>query len=581
MRLQHRIVLAYSILITIALLALGFVLCNRLTDEFMLDLEQSLAHKAALLTTHSLEEVPLLQKQLFSLAQDMDTRFTIINTAGEVILESSTNPEEMDNHRNRPEFITALKGDRGQATRFSNTMGQNFLYVTVPLFDEQGNILGAVRTSRSLSSIQERIDTIRQIIITAALLLLPILWLLGYFTLKAVTRSLGQLIQRARSIGRGEFQHSLPPHSRDEVGELEMVFNEMSFNVQEMMGALEEEKERSIDIIKKLPVGILVMNRQGTIQASNPLFFSLLNLPEPQKPLTQLLQLIHDSQFIEFVKGLWTEEVTLQKTELSLGDPPKHLLLTASPLGPQGQDRVLVLQDITTIRNLEEMRKTFVANVSHELQTPLTAISGFAETLLEGALSDTEVQQKFLQTIYQEAQRLSRLIEDLLTLSRLESSSQGHSGEANLARCTDKALNLLMGLCEKNNMDLEVDIQSDLEVNMGENELVQVILNLISNAIQYSPPQSSIHISAGKKGDMAYLAITDTGVGIPYADQPFIFQRFYRVDKGRSRESGGTGLGLSIVKHSLERAGGRVEMESTPGEGSTFTIYIPSPAPSP
>ncbi len=565
--LQQKIAIAYSILIGIALLSLGFILSSYLSNFYLESLERNLNETAQLLA----QEETMTRR--WDIAPGSETRVTVIDLQGRVVFESEKPAEELDDHSDRPEIIAAYSGETGSNIRYSATTQQEMLYFALPILNENNEIIGVVRVARPLTIINQRISQLRIITFSAILIILFLVWFIGYFLLGSLTGSLKQLAQKARSIGGGNFPQPSPISSRDEIGHLEMVFNEMSFNLQTLLQTLEGQKEKTINIIKNLPVGVMVINRNGTIQASNPTFFKLLKIKPPEKEETHLLNLIHEPELIEFIKGLWDKTGGTLEKEISLENPYRHLHFSASSLGKDKNSRVIVLQDMTKIKLLENTRKEFVANVSHELRTPLTAIQGFSETLRNGAWDEKDAAH-FLEIIEKESTRLSRLIDDLLVLSRVEAAEKIEGGPANLSYCTLAALEVLSQKIENKKIKVNNEVPSDLEVNLNEDDLVQVIINLTGNAVNHSPENSSIELIAGKKDNEIFWSIKDQGPGIPFEDQPRVFERFYRVDKARSRESGGTGLGLAIVKHIIQQAGGRIELVSTPGKGSTFTIWL-------
>ncbi len=567
--LQQRIGLAYSILIGVALILLGYILSSYLSSFYMESLERNLQETALLLA----QEETLTRE--WGVFPDSETRLTVIDLTGKVVFESEKPPEELEDHSARPEIIAAYRGETGSNIRHSATTGQEMLYVAVPIKDPSGEVLGVVRVARTLTLINQRTNQLRTIIFSAILIMLVFIWSIGFFLLRSLTGSLRNLAQKARSIGGGEFPRPFPVSSRDEIGQLEMVFNEMSHNLHELVRNIEGQKEQTLNIIKNLPVGVIVIDRNGTIQASNKTFFQLLRVKPPATEGVHLLNLTHEPDLIDFLRGLWDKTKGSREKEISLDNPYRHLRFSASALDTEERNMVIVLQDLTKIKLLENTRKEFVANVSHELRTPLTAIQGFAETLRHGAWKEQDAMH-FLEIIEKESTRLSRLIDDLLILSRLEAAEKIPGGPSNLAHCTQAALEILSQVAKTKNIEIKTSVAIDLDVDLNEDDLIQVILNLTGNAITHSPENSALEISAGKQESEIFWSVKDQGPGIPYEDQPRIFERFYRVDKARSRDSGGTGLGLSIVRHITEQAGGKITLESTPGKGSTFTVLLPA-----
>ncbi len=566
--LHNRIFASYSILIAIILIILGMVVANLLIDFYYQNLEQQLEETAWLLAQEN-----IFQEDWKGPAADIGLRLSVIDDQGQVLFDNEGLEEGMDDHSSRPEIVEGYAGRVGIKNRFSSTLQQEMLYVAVPVYDKEDNIIGVVRVSRPLTAINEEAKRIRTIIFTAIIFVLPLIWFLSFFIIRSLTRSLSQLTNRARAIGSGEFPRAQNVSSSDEIGQLEMVFNEMSNNLKHLVKNLEREKEKTVNIIRKLPVGVLVIDRKGEILAGNPLFYRLLDIVPPDRDSSYLLNITHEPSLIDFVRDLWKEEDTRER-EITLDNPERHLRLTATPLDAD-DSMIIVVQDMTKLKKLEEMRKEFVANVSHELRTPLTAIKGFTETLCSGAWKEEEA-LNFLDIIEKETHRLSRLIDDLLILSRLEAGNDLTSGTASLDSCTGRAQEILGKNIAEKELEIIKKIPSDLQAGINEDDMTQVILNLLSNAVTYSPRKGKVIIEAGIQEGRVYFSVQDEGPGIPYKDQQKVFHRFYRVDKARSRESGGTGLGLAIVKHIAERAGGQVELESAPGHGSNFTVWLPS-----
>lgn len=574
--LHIKVSIVYSIITLFSLLILAVVLNNQNTKFFHENLTEELTAYAQVAATLYPQITAPQQLDLSDLGFKIDSRLTLINQKGAVIAESDFNPLEMENHLDRFEIQQALRGQQASATRYSSTLGEEHYYIAVPIYDLNNNIVGAARASKSLAQIQGNLATLRNTILTTAVILLVITLVIGYFMMHALTSSLRNLTDYAKKIGQGNFNLRLASVSnKDEITELKSVLNQMSSNLHEKITALESQKNQTLEIFKSLPLGVVVVNQNNEIELVNDLFYQLLNLKPSPTQSKNLFNLISEAPLVDYITAMKAAKNNTQPQEIVLSKQRKTLQATAALLGEKNQYMIIVLQDISRIKKLEQIRKDFVANVSHELKTPLTSIKGFVETLLLGALKEEETAEKFLQTINKETERLSRLINDILTLASVEGSSDLDAGLFDLKQGVDEAISLIKIALTAKNITVKTELTKNLKVRMSSDDLIQVIINLLDNAQKYSPPHSTIFIKSEIQKDQICLLISDQGVGIPPSDQIRIFERFYRVDRGRSRELGGTGLGLSIVKNIMEKYGGGVEVESVVNKGSTFKLFFP------
>jgi len=521
-------------------------------------------------------DAPLLAS---SIGREIKARVTIIAGNGEVVGDSEVLPRELgklDNHAERPEVRAAQAKGQGSSVRYSETLRTDMLYVAVPFRSLAGE-KGVLRLALPLSSLdaakREFHAVLGGTLSLAALLLVS----LSYLLTRVSARSLHAVAAIASRIGKGELGTRVPVEKGSEVGELARVLNEMALRTEEQLGRISAEKNRLDAILHGMGEGIMVADPRGVITLVNPAFRGLFAIPDA----VEGKQLIDISRHPALHESFRAVIVSRQERieELQLRSPKEKTVLTHwVPLLENGvlQGVVAVFHDISDIRHLEKMRRDFVANVSHELRTPVTVIKGYAETLLSGALeSDPEQAARFVGIIYAHADRLGSLIADLLTLSQLESgtlimesTSVGlHGIAAHVCR-----------LLEQKAQDREVTMNCEglagaPEVLADPGRLEQVFLNLVDNAIKYTPAGGLVTLSAQLEGDQVRVVVKDTGTGIPSRDLPRIFERFYRVDSARSRDEGGTGLGLAIVKHIVQLLGGSVSVESS-GKGSTFYVTL-------
>jgi two-component system phosphate regulon sensor histidine kinase PhoR len=502
-------------------------------------------------------------------------RLTVLSRDGVVLADSSLSPSELlraENHGNRPEIQSALRGGRGTSSRFSETMNAQMMYVAVPF--TRGEQSGVVRVAMSLTDVDALIAHMRWLITGAVLLGLAIAAGMGGVASYLASRSLMQLVTRARALAsgaRGE-RISLPDDS-DELGGLAGSFNRMADELDRTMQTLGQERDRMQAILESLTDAVLALDARAGVSEMNGAALELLHVQRVPSG-TPLIDVIRVPALLEIVSAAQRGET--QHAEFVWPGPPRRTLLaTAAPQRASGTS-VLVLRDVTELRRLETMRRDFVANASHELRTPVSIISANVETLIGGAISDPQRADEFLGAVQRNAERLSRLVTELLDLSRIEEGSQtldlkGMTAEAAVGAVID----LLETRAHDRGLSLDLAIEDDLTFVGDARSFEQVLVNLVDNAIKYTPRGGTVGIEIRRDDDDALFEVWDTGPGVPEAHRARLFERFYRVDPGRSRDMGGTGLGLSIVKHLVESMEGTVGMRPRSPRGSIFWVRLP------
>jgi len=388
----------------------------------------------------------------------------------------------------------------------------------------------------------------------------------------------------ARKLADGTLGHRIPVTTGDEVGVLARTMNQMADQLESKIREVSEDRAQLLAMLASMVEGIMVLDCRGTVLQVNPALERMFMVWGREARGRAHWEVIRHHDFNELAKRA-LETRQNQSGEITMALSGRTFRVEASVAGGQRENEacaVLVFHDITALRRLEKVRKDFVANVSHELRTPLTSIKGYVEALLDGAKDDPDQTVRFLDIILKQSDRLNLILEDLLQLSRIESGEVSFKRDpVDLSAVVDRTLALIKPLADKKGHAVTVAIPPDLPPAAGDEEqLVQVLTNLLDNAVKYTPPQGSIHIAGQSAKDsplsMVELSVTDTGLGIPEADRPRIFERFYRVDKARSRELGGTGLGLSIVKHIVEAHGGQIWVEGNHPVGSRFVVRLPT-----
>ncbi len=515
-----------------------------------------------------------------AIGKEIKARVTIIAQNGEVVGDSQFTGDELkglENHHNRPEILAAQKEGAGSSIRYSSTLRTPMLYVARPLALKNGE-RGTIRLALPLEQLAKARSTIHAILGVAAALALLASLLFSYVLSNFTSSSLRAMASIASRIGKGEYGLRVPVKGRDELGELAMVLNDMSVRIEGQLARISTERNRLDTILRGMGEGLMVTDAKGTITLVNPAFRDLLAIGEEVegRPLIDITRhpALHSAfKTIIASKCEQIDEITID----AKGE--KSILTHWVPLldGDRLQGVVAVFHDISNIKRLEKIRRDFVANVSHELRTPVSVIKGYAETLLSGALAgDPERAIRFVEIIHSHSERLTNLIGDLLTLSELESGDVSlELSRLNIEGPVRHAMMLLEQKAADKGITIDSSEIKEVPPVLGDRGRVeQVLINLLDNAIKYTPENGAITVKAADEGKMLKISVTDTGLGIPPKDLPRIFERFYRVDEARSREQGGTGLGLSIVKHIVQAHGGTLSVASTVGKGSTFSFTL-------
>ncbi|MFC3798589.1 two-component system histidine kinase PnpS [Cohnella sp. GCM10012308] len=531
-----------------------------------------------------------LQAQAVRFKELADMRVTYIATNGEVVGDSDHEPGTMDNHAGREEVREALADGMGRSIRHSDTLNENMLYVAYAVKDAAtGEALGVIRLAMSLSAVEHSLDRMWMALALGLLAVFALAALVSYRVALSVTRPLERMTSAAKRMAGMDYKVRIPDAGKDEVGELGRALNAMAANLQDHMGEIRRNELHLQSVLDHMISGVVMIGPDGRIRIYNRSAELLLGSLARERVGRSYTEAKQQYELLQLIRtGFETGEPIHE--ELTVYYPEERLLeLNLVPI-PMDDDTapglLLVLQDVSAIRRLERMRSEFVANVSHELKTPVAAVKGFAETLLAGAVNDPETARSFLKIIQDESDRLNRLIGDILELSKIESRrSPLQFSPIDLRSFLERQLEFLGTEAAKKEISLELDAPEELFIEADEDRLGQITLNLLQNGISYTPEGGRVRVKAvivetereegGDIEEHVRITVSDTGIGIPKKDLPRIFERFYRVDKARSRSSGGTGLGLSIVKHLVELHHGTIRVESTVGVGSTFVIELP------
>jgi two-component system phosphate regulon sensor histidine kinase PhoR len=517
------------------------------------------------------------------LGELVGARVTVIAADGTVLGESAQPSGDLVNHGDRPEVRAAFESGRGHAVRWSDTLDGRLLYAAWR--ERRGDEIRVVRIAVPVASLGEHLVRLRAPIATGLLAAMALGVTVAWLLSSAMVRRIRRLVGFAAALADGTPAPPLGPERADELGLLETQLAEMASNVSATLREMRVERERLEAILRGMVEGVLVIDLTGRVVLLNARARELLDLARGLDPTGRpLVELVRDPGLADLPRELASGPAVVSRDLALAGGSGPYLQVNAARLtsadgAPFGF--VLVLHDVSELRRLETVRRDFVANVSHELRTPLTAIKGYAETLLGPAGEQRETAVRFLQVIDRHSERLGRLIDDLLTLSDLE------FGRTPLRRrgiavepAIDDVVQMLGDKAAQRGIDLAADVADDTPpVHADGDQLRQVLINLVDNAIKHTPPGGRVGIHArpvaGPGPAAVELTVRDTGAGIPSQDLPRLTERFFRVDKARSRELGGTGLGLAIVKHIVQAHGGRLAIESVLGQGTSVHVTLP------
>jgi len=524
-----------------------------------------------------------VQSVVSRLGEKTGVRITVIDENGLVLGETDKNPREMESHSERPEIKQAFNNEIGESLRYSTTLQKEMFYVAVPYKAKNGTSLTVIRTSLPLSIIQQTLLPLESKVIYTGIVLTILALLLSLVVSKTTTKSLAGIINISEELAKGNLNVDIPiSESKGEIPKITTALNHMAQKLNEVFKQLSHEKNQIEAVLSAMSEGVMVVSEKGKIILTNNIFKEMFNLTDDpfQKSYWEVLR---NKEVIKLIDGVLQNWKPDNKEVFYLYPEERYYLANVIPLTSPEREIIVVMFNITEFKKLENIKADFIANVSHELRTPLTAIKGYTETLEEGAFEDPQEQKHFIKIIKRHADRLINIVSDLLVLSEVEGrdvlSQQNENGDLEDVNVNEVIRSSLEAL-KSNALEKELKVSfnpSDKEhiITASRFLLEQMFINLIDNAIKYTPDHGEVGIEITDKNEYLTIEIYDNGIGIPKDSLPRIFERFYRVDKTRSRKMGGTGLGLSIVKHIVITHGGKIDVESEEGKGSRFRISLP------
>ena len=586
-RISVKLTLTLVAFVAVALALAGFYLSAALQSFAERSLEDRLHTAARLLHDEARTLVaagaPAAALQAFALraARPTDSRVTVIGRDGRVLADSGLTAPELtgvESHADRPEVKAALAGHRGRDVRTSSTVHEPLFYVGYPVTDA-GRVIAVLRLALPLSVVTASHQAIGRVLLVGALLALATAAGIGVFVSRRITRPVVEMERVAQRMSEGNFRERAPVRSPDEIGSLGRALNTLATGLRDKIADLEHEHAKTSTVLDAMVEGVIAVDGHDEVLLINEPARATFGVPAGRGERKPLLEVVRNADLHTVVRlARGAVEGAALRREITLTDRARTLEVHAVPLrlgaGPLGV--VMVLHDVTELRRLERVRTEFVANVSHELRTPLTAILGYVETLLAGAIDSPDDARRFLEVVHRHTERLGRLLNDLTDLSNIELGKVAlEFAPTSLSDVAESVVAILRGRAETAGVTLACDVPPTLPaVHADHDRLHQIMINLVDNAVKYTPRGGRVTVRGRALDDAVEVAVIDTGVGIPAADLPRVTERFYRVDKARSRELGGTGLGLAIVKHLVQAHGAELTFESVPERGTTVRVRL-------
>lgn len=597
-----RLYVGYVVVILISTLIVGMLLSKQIENSSIREINHSLAVSSELLAevakptlqhvSQTSSEAPYqasLQERIIFLGETTQARLTVVDLLGKVIADSLEEPRKMDNHNARPEFIKARDRISATETRYSMTLQQKMIYRALAVRDG-ARLLGFVRVSLPLTIIDEKLLQLKLNIFLGIFFAAVAALILGFFFANRFISPLVKMTEVADLISKGDYNQRVTINQNDEMGLLAKAVNRMALSSSQRMAEITQDRNRLAKIFTGMVEGVIYVDQEQRIQHINQAAADMLLLTMPNCLNQRIWELVRISELTNAVEiALNSGEVVksklsnIEESDISSLSSREITIYVAAMLNENLKSigAVIVLNDVSELAHLERIRRDFVSNASHELKTPITAIRALTETILDDVDMPAEISRRFTEKISAQSLRLSGLVSDLMTLSRLELNESNQSFQlVDYGALVSRSIKIAMLSCQEKNLQLRSDIcNGKIQVEGDEQALSQLVDNLLDNAVKYTPEQGELNVvlSVGhlKEEPVAILQIVDTGIGISEQNQARIFERFYRVDKARTRDLGGTGLGLSIVKNIAEQHGGTVSVQSHLGKGSTFIVTLP------
>ena len=574
----------YLILIIFILVFFGIYSSSAFKNFYLQSTKDALRSRTFIikdeLTKLKLDSVSF-EAQIRTIDKLSDTRITIVNLNGKVIADSRENPANMENHKERPEIIEAFNGNTGSSIRYSATLKTDLMYIAIPWPEAGTNPPVILRCAEPLYDIDKPFGAIYTNLTIGGFIIILLAGGISLLISRRIYQPVNAIKKASEQYAAGDFSHKIYPSKDHDLNVVSESLNKMAILLDERLRVIGEQKNIQQAVLESMKEGVLAVDYEEKILLMNQTAEEILAIPENNVTGKTLQEVVRVSEIHKFFKKVLTEGSSAETEIIIPLEKEKTLQLIGTILYDVNNKAIgalIVLNDISNLRFIDTIKKDLVANVSHELKTPLTTIKGFIETLKDGAINDKADADRFLEIISKHIERLNLIIDDLLTLSKLEQKDTAGSivkSEQNILNLLNSVVQDYIFKANTKNIKLIVNCPDNLSANLNAQLIEQALGNLIDNAIKYSDNNTSIILSAGITGNEFIISVKDKGWGIEKEHIPRLFERFYRVDKSRSRDVGGTGLGLAIVKHIVSLHGGTISVNSTPSKGSTFSIHIP------
>jgi two-component system phosphate regulon sensor histidine kinase PhoR len=585
-RLLRHLFPSYLLITLISLVAVTWFASSSIRNFFLDQTATDLLSRARLLENQMTQFLgPLETSVVDAICKEIGvssaTRITVILPSGIVIGDSNEDPAIMDNHALRPEIIEAREGNVGKSIRFSTTLQKRMMYVAIPL-KEKEEIIAVIRAALPVTAIDQALRVIQIKILLGGVFIALLAAGISLLVSRRISRPIENLKQGADFFARGDLSYRMPGTDLVEIDSLVETLNQMAGQLEDRLNTIVRQKNELTAVLSSMTEGVIAVDMDERIISINKAAARIFeNLPENLLNRS-IPEVIRNPDLQKFINKALSSQENLEEDITLYQGGERILYVHNTPLEDADGRRsgiLVVLNDVTHLRKLENMRKDFAANVSHEIKTPLTAIKGFVETLRTGDGADPKETDRFLAIIEKHVNRLTAIIEDLMKLSKIEQQderSEVHLEESSIKKTILSAIQICREKADAKHITVDLLCAEDMSAQVDSRLMAQAMVNLLDNAINYSGEKSHIEISASLKGKELIVSVQDHGIGIPKKHLSRLFERFYRVDKARSRNLGGTGLGLAIVKHIAHAHGGRVSVESIPDKGSTFSLHLPT-----
>lgn len=573
--LFYKIFFSYLVIICLSFFLLDILMRDEIKSVLTSQIEEELFSYSGLLKLASPEKS---SDNIQQIAKISDCRITLIDARGKVFADSEKDPALLENHLNRPEVQEARLKGKGKSVRFSNSIGTNMLYVAVAVKDVD-RITGYIRLARPLYAVQNVISKVYQYILLSICIVAVIALLIALFFSFRLYEPIKTMEQFTEKLRKGEPVGTIILDTADETKTLAENINYLVEELRNKIRIAHEEKSKLMTAFTSMNEGVLIINQQDSIEFISPVLSNMLAVQYGNVGGKTLMEAFRSVDLQKAFQEFKQTRSNVSREIILGGMEPFIMSVSISAIHdhPDEEKTMIVFHDVTRLKKLEQIKMDFVANVTHEIRTPLTAIIGYLETIKSGAINNIEETKKFIDVMLRQSERLNRLVEDLLTISNIEMKEAVLTFEkVSLNAVINNVISLIQSKAGQKKIAVENHVPKNLvPVKADRDKLTQIFVNLLDNAVKFTPDGGLVAIDAKEEGAFIIVSVLDTGIGVPSSEIARLGERFYRVDRSRSRELGGTGLGLSIVKHLMIAHGGRMEIESQLGKGTKVSLFFP------